>query len=586
MHLIKILKKQLSLVLLIITISNFLSCAESLESDNSNFYLKKNNITSGESLKIYSNEKIDNKVDYLVSLIDNNENILETYKPQLSKEYLYVPRMLNVKFSIRDTLYLLIETDQLKSKIKVKIEPSVILDSFCGIENCKTLSGNIVQNVENTLTVSTYKIKANKFIYEITTPYQNIIKENEYDSPVNSDWISNIAFHEVEKDKMFYIAKANIKAYNTQNGETAYTSLPFKVVRPIEVKHLGKHELAEVYEPVPVTGCIPGTIGSNVQYSESTSETRQNSVSITINKSWSDSYSSNETQSISEGISVGETQSTVNTSSISNSETQSESYSDTQTEGESNNISFNTSEGESWTWTLNESNSETEGQSQSQNTNTSVNASTTVGASGEGSLPFLAKASGKIEVSAGVVRGWGQSSGNNSSETNTESRGYSTNGSSQNGRTYGSVQNDSRSHSLSGAYVLSSSTSNAVSESSSLSSGRVWNMSESVSSGKVVTEGSGESIAQTVVSSNSSSTTFSYSGYIPRGRYGIFFRQTSRYVKLSEIITYDLNGFPKHAGLIIMNTWAWAPELSVSNTCEEAMNSNMPQAECLILPCR
>ena len=205
--------------------------------------------------------------------------------------------------------------------------------------------------------------------------------------------------------------------------------------------------------------------------------------------------------------------------------------------------------------------------------------------SGEGSLPFLAKASGKVEVSGGVSRGWGESNSSSSSETNSESRGYSTGGGSQTGRSYGSVQNDTRSHTLSGAYALTSSSSNSISEGSSLSSGRVWNMSESINSGKVVTEGNGESISQTIVNSSSSSTTFSYNGYIPRGRFGIFFRQTSRYVKLSEIITYNINGFSQHAGFIMMNTWAWAPELSVSNTCEDAMTSSLPNAECLIPPC-
>ena len=110
-------------------------------------------------------------------------------------------------------------------------------------------------------------------------------------------------------------------------------------------------------------------------------------------------------------------------------------------------------------------------------------------------------------------------------------------------------------------------------------------MSESLSSGSVVTTGNSESIAQTIVSSSSSSTTFSYSGYIPRGRFGIFFRQTSRYVKLSEIISYNMNGFPQHAGFIMMNSWAWAPELSISESCEEAIVSRLPNAKCFIEPC-
>ena len=468
--------------------------------------------------------------------------------------------------------------------IPITVEPSVIIDNICSSENCEGYSGNIVENVPFKVKVSSFKIVPSKYRYEIVTPYNSYEYVNEYNTPVSEDWIENIKLEKIPDGVSSYIALLSIKAID-DNNNFAETYIPLKVVRPVEIHHFGKHELAEVYEPVPVTGCIPGTVGSNVQYSESTSETRQNSVSITINRNWSDSYSSNESQTISEGISVGETQSTVNSSSMSNSETQSDSYSTSQSEGESNNISYNTSEGENWSWSLGESSSETNGETQSQNTNTGVNASTTVGVSGEGSLPFLAKASGKVDVSAGVSRGWGETNGTSSSETTAESRGYSTGGSSQNGRTYGSVQNDSRSHTLSGAYVLSSSTSNSISESSSLSSSRVWNMSESVSSGKVVTEGNGESIAQTIVDSSTSSTTFSYNGYIPRGRFGIFFRQTSRYVKLSEIVTYNLDGYPSHAGFIMMNTWAWAPELSVSNTCEDAMTSSLPTSECLIPPC-
>ena len=110
-------------------------------------------------------------------------------------------------------------------------------------------------------------------------------------------------------------------------------------------------------------------------------------------------------------------------------------------------------------------------------------------------------------------------------------------------------------------------------------------MSETMSSGNIVTEGNSENIAQTIVTSNSSSTTFSYSGYIPRGRFGVFYRQTSRYVKISEIISYDLNGIPMHAGYIMMNSWAWAPELSISESCENSLESNLPKALCIIPPC-
>lgn len=547
-------------------------------------FLNKDSLSSGETIIFHVDQDkiIKNAAVYLVNL--DNTVTYESYSPVIDNNLIIVNRFLNKKISSFQNYKLLLDLNEQSYLYNIEIEPSVIISSLCATENCDSLSGNIVEGVTNHLKIETFKIAIKTVQYLITTPYNTYNYIHEFSSLTDTDTLENILVDKIPEDISSYIATIDITVIDT-NGNTAQTSLPFRVVRPLEIKHFGKHEIAELYEPVPVTGCIPGTIGSNVQYSESESETRQNSVSVTINKSWSDSLSLSNTQTIGEGISVGETKSTVNSSSMSSSETQSTSYSNTASETESSNIAFNTIDGENWSWTLGESSSQTQGQTESQNTNSSINGSTTVGVSGEGSLPFLAKASGKVEVSAGVTRGWGESTSSSNSETNGTNRGYSSGGSSQNGRAYGSAQSDSRSRSLSGAYVLSNSTTSLVSESSSLSSSRVWNMSESISSGKVATQGSGESFAQTIVDSSSSTTTFSYSGYIPRGKFGVFFRQTSRYVKMSEIISYNLNGFPRHSGYIMMNTWAWAPELSVAENCEMAMLSSLPLEECLIPPC-
>ena len=468
--------------------------------------------------------------------------------------------------------------------IPIDIQSSVIINSFCVTKDCNSLTGNVVQNTLSKLKVSTYRIAAKKITYDFTTPYESFTINHEFTNPVDEDWVDNITFKSVPLEYSSYIATVLITVEDFE-GNITETALPFKVVRPLEIKHFGKHELAEVYEPVPVTGCIPGSVGNNVQYSESLSETRQNSVSITINNSWSNSNSFSETTGQTEGISVGETQSTVLSSSLSESETFGETETNSSSTSDATNISYNTTDGENWSWSLDEAQTNGTSNSSTSNTNTSIDGRVTTGFSGEGSLPFLAKASGKVELSAGVSRGWGNSETSSEIESDTTSRGYSTGGSSQNGRSYGSVQNNGRSHSLSGTYVLSSSTSNTITEASGLSSNRIWNMSESATSGKVISEANSESLARTIVDSSTSSTTFSYSAYIPRGRYGIFFRQTSRYVKLSEIIKYDLNGYPTHGGFITMNSWSWAPELSISNSCESALENNMPKAECIIQPC-
>ena len=573
------IKKLLYLLSFIFLMS---SCAESTIKNNKKI-LGKNSLSSGETVE-YNLKSGNIPEDLVINLKDDSDFIIETYYPLISKDKIILKRFLNKKIPFYKNYKLSFEAkNNLISSIPINIERSIIITSLCNKQDCNTLSGNIIGGLRFNLKVDSYKFSPIKIVYNITSPYSSQEFDHTFSSPVSDDTLS-YRVQDVPEDISSYIILIKVSAYDIENNYVE-NIIPVKVVKPLEVKHYGKYELAEVYDSMPVTGCIPGSVGNSVQYSESQSETKQNSVSIVINKSWSDSFSNNTSQTLSEGISVNETQGTVNSSSLSSSETQSESYQDTISEGESSNISFSTNDGESWSWSLGESNSETQGQTSSQGSNTNVNGSITTGVSGEGSLPFLAKASGKVEVSARISRGWNSSDTSSQSESSSSSRGYSTSGSTQNGKTFGSVQNDVRSHSLSGAYILTRNVSNTISESSSLSSGRVWNMSESTSSGKVVTEGNSESLSQTIVSSETSSTTFSYSGYIPRGRFGMFHRQTSRYVKLSEIISYNLNGFPIHSGFIIMNNWSWAPDLKIGNSCEEVLNSNLPQSECLIPPC-
>jgi len=574
------------LFLIFISLS-FISCDTALE--NEKIYVdSEKDLISGQSININYDSKVKYKSVNVLLKSKSNDSIIENYGTQPFNNSYYINRFLNKDISSFDNYYLQIEflgdTSFRQEVLDINISPSIIIESFCASSNCESLSGNIVQNSINKLSIKTFKLAPVKIQYIFSTPYDTFEVTHDFNSPVDSDWLDNLVFSEVPQEYSSYVNTLIIKAYD-EEGNYAETALPFKVVRPVEVKHFGEYELAETYEPVPVTGCIPGTVGNNVQYTESQSETRQNSVSITINNSWTNSNSQSASIGTSEGISVNETSNTVLSSSLSQSETIGEGSNVSYTESEGSNIAFNSSDGENWSWDINNSDSQSTNSSSTNSTNTGVSGSVTTGFSGEGSLPFLAKASGKVEVSAGVTANWGNSNTQGQSQSSTNSRGYSTGGSSQTGKSFGTVQNESRSHSLSGSYVLSSSTSNTITESSGLSSGRVWNMSENLTSGKVVTEGNSESLQETMSSSSTSSTIFSYNGYIPRGRFGIFYRQTSRFVKLSEIITYDLNGYPSHAGFITMNSWAWAPELAIGNTCEDLPQHNLPDAYCHIPPC-
>ena len=278
------------------TMIMFFSCAESKSSNEQLFYIDTHEVVSGETLKIKSDSLIDLDKNYTVSLINSNKDVIETYLPIVFKDYFIINRFLKQKITSLDNYSLLIKSEESSQTIPIQIMPSIIIESFCAKLNCQVMTGNILQNVSNRITVNTFKFKPIKFSYVIITPYQSFEKENVYNTPTEMDWMDNVVLQSVPEGISFYVARVDIKAYDNENNFVE-TSLPFKVVRPIEVKHFGKYELAEIYEPIPVTGCIPGTVGNNVQYSESESETRQNSVSVTINKNWSDSLSLSNSQS-------------------------------------------------------------------------------------------------------------------------------------------------------------------------------------------------------------------------------------------------------------------------------------------------
>ena len=566
-----------------------MSCADVDHSQDDIIFSYRKNVSSGEVLVI-NYDSIQSYSKVYASLVDKNDEVIESYPKQRFGNSYVINRFLNKRIALQEEVTIrmnfldddkvLLETKELQ----INVAPSVVVETLCSSPDCSTLSGNVVQNAINKLSVKTYRFAATKFVYIIKSPYFEDLIEHSFTSPVDNDYLDRIVMQNVPQELSSYVASLTIIASN-QSGEEVETVLPFRVVRPIEVKHFGEYELAEVYEPQPVTGCIPGSVGNNVNYSETSSETRQNSVNITLSTSTSNSMSSGATSSSSEGLSIGNTTSTVNSSSMSSSETNSEGYGSTYAESESVNIGLSSSDGETWAWSTTDTTSSTQSGTETSGSNTGVSGSVTTGFSGEGSLPFLAKASGKVEVTGGIQQGWNSSTSESQSTSDSNARGYTASGSTNSSKSYGSATTSTSGHSLSGSYAQTSNRGQSTSSGSTNSSSKVWNMSESISSGRVLTQGDQESISETIVSSSTSSTTFSYSAYIPRGRFGIFYRQTSRYVKLSEIITYDLNGIPKHSGFIVMNNWAWAPELSIGNDCLDMPEPSLPKAQCFIEPC-
>ena len=543
---------------------------------------------AGETITIKT-EKASEYENVTISLLNDLQEVVDIYPTRPINDTYIINRSFYtssmIQFSGRYYLAARFfnDEDEYYTDIPITLEPSVLIESICHSDDCNTISGNVIEQLPQKINVRSVGSKTIKFIYTILSRNNTYQEIHEFDSPTDFDSLSNIVFERVDEGYSAYIGGIQIDAYDIDGNHTS-NSIPLKIVRPIEIRYDGSYTKAQVYQSVPVSGCIPGSIDTRVTYSESTSETRQNSASVSLSTSISNSNANSISQSLSEGITVSNTESLSISNTDTNNENFSENYSSTDTTSDANNIGFTSDDGENWSWSVNNSESSTNSSSAANNINGQVSGAVTTGVSGEGSLPFLAKATGKVETTVGVTAGIGRTTTEGNSNSVGENRGYSMSGNSSEGRSWGSVTSESSSQSIGGAYALGRSSSSSSSQGSSQSSARVWNLSEGVSQSNTVTVGDSESINRTIVDSSSSSTTFSFSGYIPYRKYGMFYRQTTRWLKRSEIVTYDVNGFPTASGFIDMNEWSWAPELVIDSSCENIRSQNS-NAQCFIEPC-
>lgn len=78
----------------------------------------------------------------------------------------------------------------------------------------------------------------------------------------------------------YYDAIMNVVAMDS-TGQQTKRAIKLRVHAPIEVDYDGNSKPVRSYDPVPVTGCIPGgDVGRDVTYSESTSETRSRRYTV------------------------------------------------------------------------------------------------------------------------------------------------------------------------------------------------------------------------------------------------------------------------------------------------------------------
>lgn len=486
-------------------------------------------------------------------------------------------------------------------RMALSVGPSLIVETFApvmfpeegGVEpvECGAPALRALGGVPYYMKVRPVGIKAVRFEYEFSRINGHdgaVWFDHEPGQVVATDVIGDvemIMFNEVPPDERFYVAGIRVVAYDA-DGNSVETAMPMTVHRPIEIEYDGNYEMAERYEPVPVSGCIPGGVGTRVSYSETRTETRQRSVSVTLSTRFSQQSGVTQSESWQEGISEGQSRSRSLSGTESEQETINEGYNTTYTENESNRVGLSTTDGETWGWNTSQGLSDTDSQSRSREVYGEVNGSVTVKASGEASIPLLAK--GKVSTSAtvGVRAGGGVGWGEGSSHTTSTDRGYNMGGSSAETRSFGSTTSQGRSQSLSGSYALARSNSRTVTDTENLSNTRTWNMSGGVSASETVSESEEVARNETLVDTVSTSVGVGISQSIPRNQVGIWYRQTTRFVRRAEVKAYNLCGLAKHMGELQFNDWQWAPELATGPSCDGAPPvSQLPPAVCFIEPC-
>jgi len=498
------------------------------------------------------------------------------------------------------------------TNLTIKVRPSIAirkLEPFVGFNpdgtpvfaQCGTPALRALQNLPYVLEVEAVGFEPDFFVYEFQGVNGNTTGALKYSHPAKTriDSIGDpesqqiLVFNEVPEDVSFYYAAIRVTAtVKGKAGDFVETALPISVHRPLEF-HLGQSQgrPAEYYEPVAVSGCMPGSIGNSVTYQESHSEARQNAVSVSVAKSWNQSHGVGSSQTWSQGIQESTSVTNEESESWAHSESESleESYGVNYEHSESQNAEFHSEDGEEWGWNFNEGTTNEQMKEDATEVYGEVAVGVQTEVSAEGSIPGFAKVGGKIGTSVGTTVGGskgtvvGQTVGSNSS------KGASMGGSHNEGQSFGSTTTDSTGESVSKGYALTSQDEVGKSTSVLESSGttKVYDFGGAQTMEDVVSVGNEETWNETWSTTEEDSTLMSYTGKIPVGRYGVWYRQATRYVRQAQVYSYNLCGVRELVGNLTFNEFAWSPALAIGDKCggTEMPQPDFPQAQCVVPPC-
>ena len=508
--------------------------------------------------------------------------------------------------------------------VTIKVRPSIIIrkfEPFVGFEEdgktplyagCGTPAIRAIQNLPYVLEVEAVGFEPAFFIYDFTA-INGMPEQVTFSHPAkpvcdgsgnNCVWKDSIGdpeskqmiiFNRVEELDTFYWAVVRITATSTDGqSEFVETALPISVHRPLEFRlDPGPAKVAEYFEPVPVTGCMCASApGVTADYSETHTEARQNSVSVSVSKTWSQAQGVTNSADWSEGISesTAVSNSTSDNWSHSESETLGETYGITMNHQDSQSANFSNTEGEGWGYSYNEGTDTAEMKTQMGELFGQARASVNVEVGAEGSIPGFAKASGKVGTTVGATVG--AKTGNTVGETNGSHSDYgsTTSGQKSNTEAFGSTTTDSTGETLQNSYALSAQdqVGGTTTQGEVQTSSKVYNFGGATSQSDVVTVGDSETWGETWTSTSSDTVSVGTGARIPVGSCAVYFRQTTRLVRKGYLYSHNLCGVRELMGDSTFNEWTWAAALAIgSDSCAGGNfpTPDLPEVECIVGPC-
>jgi hypothetical protein len=459
--------------------------------------------------------------------------------------------------------------------ITIDVKPSIVVVDYLAmgdtwIADCREPATNILGLVPYMMRVRALGFEAESFTFELSEgllvdrePTTDITQIEVF--PDDGEYAVRMQWAAVPDASEGYSASIGVRA-TSDRGERYSLNYKMLVRRPLEVYFTSLMDVAQLYEPVPVTGCIPGGMSSvQTAYREEHSETRSLTESHDVSSGWEHGYGTEHSQTWDRSVSEGGSATAQRAVTMTDARTEggAESVTDTSswTRGRTrdNSVDFTQNSSGEWGWSVND---EEYGEDQRSN-------------EAEGGLNAVVKLGGSSQ--------WGWVDGDR------HARGWTGGGSNSTGSRRGSSSGTSFSQTEAQARSRSAhwERTQSYAETNSYAREENWSTTLGYSRGVSESETLSTTFNETIGMSRTISTTDTVSrdttAWVWAGMQGMWYRQTTRLQRDASVVAYDLCGNGSEVGVLSIDDWTWAADLGIGDSCPPP--SNFPPAECRVAHC-